>query len=145
MAGQTPLLGDQLGPDALVELLDTVPVQNRLPVREAGGAGGPERYPRHCLHTTGDGDVVGAGDHRVRGRLDGLLPRTAGAVDGHTGHRLRPARGQHTEPGNVAGLVAELGDTPPHHIVDEHRINTGTPYQFGQHQRGQVHRVHPGE
>ena len=61
------------------------------------------------------------------------------------GHRLRPARGEHGVAGDVDGLLADLRDAPPDHVVDEGGVEAGALGQRPQHVRRQVDRVDAGQ
>src|SRR5690242_6781766 len=45
----------------------------------------------------------------------------------------------------VRGLVAHLVDATPQHVINELRVHARPLGQRGEHDRGQVHRVHVGQ
>ena len=92
-----PLVGDQLGGDALRHepALVGVASADARPERIAELAVGHRRSHRHAGHHLDagrDDDVVGAGDHALGGEVGGLLARSALAVDRRAGHRVRASR-----------------------------------------------------
>src|SRR6516162_7590800 len=53
--------------------------------------------------------------------------------------------GQHREPRDVAGLVADLGHAAPDDVVHEGGVQPGAARDLGEHQRRQVDRMHSGQ
>ena len=76
----------------------------------------------HGLDAGGDRDVVGAGHHALGGEVEGLLRRTALAVDGRGGHRLGPPGGEHGVAADVERLLGDLHDAAHDHVVDQGRV-----------------------
>ena len=106
VAVDRPLVGDQLGRDALRHQPALVGVARAEPRAErvavlAVGHRRAHRHPGHHLDTAGDDDVVRAGDHALGREVRGLLARPALAVDGRAGHRLGPPGGEHGVAGDV--------------------------------------------
>ena len=100
LAGEAPLVGDQLGRDALRHEAADRRRSGRRPSGRTGsrlavGHRGAHRHAGHDLDAGGDDDVVGAGDHALGGEVGRLLRRAALAVDGGAGHRLGEAGGEH--------------------------------------------------
>ena len=124
LARQVPLLGDELGRDALGhEAADgLVALHHRGAERRADVLHHHRRAHRHEAHdldTRGDDDVVRAGDHALRGEVGRLLRRAALPVDRRSGHGLRPARGEHGVAPDVGALRADLHDATHDHVVDD--------------------------
>ena len=102
LAGDVPLLGDQLRAAELRDLLIAVAMQPAL--RFVGRRGEPElladdhrrrdRDLAHVLHAACHDQVGGARHDRLCAKGNRLLAGTALAVDGDTGHLFRIARGQ---------------------------------------------------
>ena len=93
---EVPLVGDQLGGDALRNEAALVGVagadrRTERPAELAVGHRRPHRHTGHHLHAPGDDDVVGAGDDPLGGEVGGLLAGAALAVDRRAGDGLRPA------------------------------------------------------
>ena len=126
LAGDAPLVGDQLGRDALRHEPALVGVAGADLRAErvaelAVGHRGAHRHTGHHLDAGGDDDVVGAGDHALGGEVGGLLAGPALAVDGRARHVLRPAGGEHGVAGDVHALLADLHHAAHDDVVDERR------------------------
>src|SRR3546814_19944391 len=74
------------------------------------------------LDATGDRDVIGAGDHALRGEVRSLLARTALPVDRGAGDALGETSGEKRRAGDVECLVADLADASGDHVVDDGRV-----------------------
>ena len=143
VAGDAPLVGDQLGRDALRHEAALVGVAGADlgPERVAElavGHRGTHRHTGHHLDAGGDDDVVGAGDHALGGEVGGLLARPALAVDGGAGDVLRPAGGEHGVAGDVDALLADLHHAAHDDVVDERRVDAGAVDERLQRLRGEV-------
>ena len=66
-------------------------------------------------------------------------------VDGGPGNAFRPTGGQHRIAADVAGLVADLGDAAPHHVVDDLGTDAGAFHELVEDDRGQVGGMHAGK
>ena len=91
LARERPLLGDQLGRDALRHEVGIPLVQPR---RRTGRLPSDRRAHRHAAHALDAGrdhDVVRARDHTLRGEVDRLLRRAALPVDRRAGHGVGEA------------------------------------------------------
>ena len=121
---QAPLGGDQLGADALRHKAFGVSLLERL--AEWIGARQDRRSHRDARHRFDarcDDDVVRAGDHALRGEMDGLLAASALPVDRRTRYRLGKSRGQQGVARDVDGLIAHLCHGAGDHVVDQHRVD----------------------
>ena len=126
LAGQVPLLGDQLRAAELRDLLIAVAVQPLLGFVGRRGeaellADDHRRRDRdlaHVLHAAGHDHVRGTRHDRLRAKGNGLLAGTALPVDGDAGNLFGIAGGQPREPGDVAGLPADRVDTAGDDVVD---------------------------
>ena len=124
LAGEAPLLGDDLGRDALGHEAADVGVAQAHGVAEREAdvldhGRGAHRHEAHDLDAGGDDDVVGAGHDALGGEVGRLLGRAALAVDGGGGHRLGPAGGEHGVAADVERLGADLHDAAHDHVVDQ--------------------------
>ncbi len=127
VARQAPLLGDDLGRDALGHQPADVGIAqaHRLAEREADvldhgrGAHGDHA---HDLDAGGDDDVVGPGHHALGGEMGRLLRRTALTVDGGRRDRLGPAGGQHRVAPDVERLRPDLHHAAHDDVVDERGV-----------------------
>ncbi|GAA3150872.1 hypothetical protein GCM10017687_80610 [Streptomyces echinatus] len=106
---------------------------------------GPHRHPAHRLHATGDDEVIGAGQHSLRGEVHGLLGGTALAVHGGRRDRLGEAGGEDGVAGGVHGLLADLVDGAADHVVDQRGVDAGALDQGAQGVREELHGVDVGE
>ena len=146
VAGDAPLVGDQLGRDALRHEPTLVGVAGAdlRAERVAELAVGHRRAHRHAGHhldAGGDDDVVGAGDHALGGEVGGLLAGAALAVDRRAGHLLRPAGGEDGVAGDVHALLADLHHAAHHDVVDDRRIDAGAVDERLERLGGEVDRV----
>ncbi|GAA2358556.1 hypothetical protein GCM10010170_052330 [Dactylosporangium salmoneum] len=89
--------------------------------------------------------LVLTGDDSGGAEVDGLLSRSASAVDGRARHLLRPAGGEQCHPADVARLVSHLADAPPDDVVDVGRGDAATLDESGQDDRGQIGRMSSGQ
>jgi hypothetical protein len=153
-ARELPPAGDALGADALVEVaagelaageVGPVALAHQRPVQAAEIAARAERHPCHRLDAAGHDQVVLPAHHHARREVERALARAARAVDRGPGHRLGPARREHGVAADLRGLVAHLVDAAPQHVVDELGVDPRALRQRGEHDRGQVHRVHVGQ
>lgn len=144
-AGETPAFGDEFGSDALAELESVVAGDRGGTVGLSRGPVRAERYPAHGLDATRDDEVVLSRHHGMRGLVDRLLAGAAGPVDRDRRDVFGPAGGEHGEPADVAGLVADLGDTAPDHVVDRAGVDAGALDERLQHLGRQIRRVDRGE
>ena len=146
LAGDAPLLGDQLGGDALGHEAALVGVAGADLGAErvaelAVGHRRPHRHTGHHLDAGGDDDVVGAGDHALGGEVGGLLARPALAVDGGARDVLGPAGGEHGVAGDVHALLADLHHAAHDDVVDDRRVDAGAVDERLQRLGGEVDRV----
>jgi hypothetical protein len=144
-AGEPPLLGDHLGRQTLVEGEVVVAGQDLRTVRHPGGPGRTKRDAAHQLDAAGDDDILLARHHRVHGEVESLLAGTARPVDRGPGDALGPAGGQDGVAPDIAGLVTDLGNAAPDHVVDDRRVDTGAFQQFIEHDCGQVGWMYAGQ
>ena len=145
-AGDRPLVGDQLGRLTLCDQAAPARVSSahRRAERESVLSidhRRPHRNPRHQLDAGRDRDVIGAGDHPLRGEVDRLLARPALAVDRRAGDLLRPAGGEHGVTPDVDALLADLHHAPHDDVVDVGRIDSGPIDDRVERRGGQVDRV----
>jgi hypothetical protein len=122
LAGDVPLLGDDLGRGALHDHAahGGVALHDLGAHREAaGGDRGAHGGGGHDLDAGGDHDVVGPGHDALGGEVGRLLRRAALAVDGGGGHGVGPAGGEHGGAADVDRLVADLHDAAHDHVLDE--------------------------
>ena len=150
LAGQAPLVRDELGRDALGDEAAHVGVALVDPgaEREAELAvtdGGAHRHLAHDLDAGGHHDVGGAGDDGLGGEVGGLLGRPALAVDGGGGHGLGPAGGQHGVAADVDRLGAGLHHAPHDHVLDDAGIDAGSLGEGVEDLGRQVGGMPPGE
>jgi len=88
-------------------------------VFEAVGDVAADRDGRHVLHPGGHNHVLDAAHDRLGSKVDGLLGRTALAVDGGARDALRDALGaQHHVAADVARLAAQLAHAPDDDVID---------------------------
>jgi len=66
-----------------------------------------------------------ASDQPRRGEVNRLLRGTALPVDRDACDRLRPSGREHSGPGDVVGLLTDLADTSPDHVIDDSRVQPG--------------------
>ena len=148
LARDAPLVGDHLGPDALA-LQAAVPllvvVAGHHPRAEGEAEVAHDRRAHrgvgHALDARRDGDVVGAGHDALGGEVDGLLRRSALAVDRRGGHRLGPARRQHRVAADVERLLGDLHDAAHDDVVDQRRVELVALGDGLERLGGQVHGV----
>src|SRR5580704_15067268 len=86
---------------------------------------GAHRDPAHRLDAARHHHVVLAADEAGGGEVDRLLAGAALPVDGHPGHRQRPAGREHGVAGDVEGLLADLADAAPNDVVHHLRVHPG--------------------
>ena len=103
------------------------------------------RRTRHRLDPARDGEVVTAGDHALRREVHGLLGRAALPVDAGGRDALRQPGRDPRVAGDVAPLLAYLGDAAADHVVDPLGIHLGTIQQLLQRERQQVGGVPAGQ
>jgi hypothetical protein len=140
-AGDAPLVGNQLGAGALIRE-HTVASGEQRAGRILAGQGGAHRHPAHRLDPTGDHDVVVARDQAGRGEVHRLLGGAALTVDRRPGHALRPTCTEDRIAGDVEGLLADLGDTTPDHVIDDDRVDATSLCERAEHIGGQIGRVY---
>ena len=153
LAGDVPLLGDQLRTAELRDLLVAVAVQPALGL--VGGRGEPElladdhrrrdRDLAHVLHAAGHDQIGGAGHDRLCAKGNGLLAGTALPVDGDTGHLFGIAGGQPRQPGDVAGLRSDGVDAAGDHVVDRAGVDVDAVEQAAPRRRSEVDGMHAGQ
>ena len=76
------------------------------------------RGPRHGLDPATDHEVLVAGEDAHRSKGDGLLPRTAEAVEGDARRVEGPARVEGGHASDIHRVIAASGPTPHDHVVD---------------------------
>ena len=130
LAAEPPLLGEQLGRDALRD--DVVAVGDEA--REVAAVR-PHRDARHHLHAGGDDDVELSCGDRGRGVQVRLHRRAALTVDGRPRDVDRPAGGQHGHPADVPALFADLRHAAHLHVVDPARVEADPLDEPVQHLR----------
>ena len=138
---------------ARAELRDLLVAVARLPARASSenGVSWPygltgehrahDRDLAHVLHAAGDDEVGGARHHALRGEVDGLLRRTALAVDGGAGHVLGEAGDQPAGAGDVAGLRADAVDVAEDDVVDRAGVDAGALDERLDRVRAEIGRV----
>ena len=98
----------------LVAGVDEPPAERRVVDRPVAaregrvGLRGDERRAGHRLDAAGDEEVAVAGDHGMAGADDRGEPRCAEPIDGDARDRVRQAREQRGEAGDVAVVLARL-------------------------------------
>src|SRR3954468_21203789 len=148
LAGDAPLLGDELGTVELVDRLVAVardpalrPAE-RVGLLQADGSGGAEgradRDLAHVLHAAGDDDVLGAAHHALGCEVQRLLARPALAVDRRTGHLFGEARSQPRPGGDVACLRAGGFEAAEHDVFDDSRVDAAASDELLEHVCAQV-------
>ena len=122
-AGDAAALGDSLGSG---ELVGHVEIPGFRPDDRAVRAGvGTQADPAHRLDPAGDADVDGARGNQSRYQVVGLLSATALAVDGRRAHLFGHSRRQPGDPGDVVGLLAELGHAAADDLLDVAAVDPG--------------------
>src|SRR5690606_26164740 len=116
LAGDVPLLGDQLGAAELGDLVGAVAVVPALRADErrveavflAREHGGRDRDGAHVLHAGRDDHLGGAAHDGLGAEVDGLLAGTALAVDGDAGDLFGVAGREPHGAADIAGLGADV-------------------------------------
>ena len=117
LAGQVPLLGDQLGRDPLHD--DLVALQE---LWGQVAAVRPHRHPGHHLDARRDNEVELPGPHG-RGRVEvALHGRPALAIDARAAHGVRPAGDERHHPADVPALLADLRHAAELDVLDLGRV-----------------------
>ena len=153
LAAELPLVGDHLGAAELRDLLVSVA---RFPAAATGpwvgaavGLAGRERAQdrelTHLLHAAGDDEVRRAAHDGLGGEMYGLLGRSALAVDGDTGHRLRKAGCECRCAGDVAGLGTDVVQTAEDDVIDRGGVHVVSTDDGLDDMRGHVGRMFGGE
>src|SRR5436305_7259927 len=88
-------LGQHLRADALIEMDIVIALHHCRTKRFAGTVSGGSAHgnARHALNAASDSDVIASGNHTLRGKMNGLLARSAVAIDRGAGNRSREACG----------------------------------------------------
>ena len=73
-----------------------------------------------------------------------LLAGATLAIDGDSGHGLRPTGGQDRGAGDVEGLFTGLHHATPDHVIDDLGVDAGPLRQTVEHLRRELSRVHAG-
>ena len=79
----------------------------------------PHRHATHRLDTGRNYDVVDTGHDALGREVGGLLTRSTLPVDGDSWHRFGPSGTECRVPSDVERLLADLGDAPHDHVVDQ--------------------------
>ena len=150
LPADVPLLGDQLRAAELADLLLAValdPARALAPgahALEHRGVG-VDRDDRHVLDARRDHHVLRAREHGLRGEVQRLLGRPAGAVDRRPGHVLgeagREPRGAPDDP----RLRAQLAHAAHEDVVDGAGVDARALHEGRQRVRAEVGGVHVGE
>src|SRR4051812_45087293 len=148
LAGDAPLLGDELGAVELVDRLVAVardpalrPAEGVGLLQSDGGGGAEGRADRdlaHVLHAAGDDDVLGAAHDALGGEVQGLLARAALAVDRRTGHLFRQTGGQPRGAGDVARLRPQRVEAAEDDVFDHRGVDAGPADELFEDVRPQV-------
>ncbi len=77
--------------------------------------------------------------------MDGLLRRPALTINRRAGNRLRPSGREHRAAPDVPGLLTDLGDAAPDHVVHIGWIESGAVGERSEHVGGQIDRVDAGQ
>ena len=101
------------------------------------------RHPAHRLDPARDGDVVGAGEHALRGEVDRLLRRAALPVDRGGRHVLGQPGADPRVAGHVGRLLAHLGHAAADDVVDPLGIDPGALDELGQREAEEIGGVPP--
>jgi hypothetical protein len=143
-AGDSPLVGDALGPFELRGHLVAVEVglRDRHAEAELLRRVDADRDAAHDLDAAGDGGVDDAGPDEGSGEVGGLLAAAALGVDGGGRRGERQACGQPRSAGDVEALLADLADAAAHDLSDLSRIDAGAIDQRLLHDAEQLGRVH---
>src|SRR5579859_7629359 len=80
--------------------------------------GRSHRYSGHYLDAAADGDIIGAANDALRGKVDGLLTRSTLAVNSGTWNGLRETGGKGCVTPDVEALLAHLHYATGDHIFD---------------------------
>src|ERR1051326_127751 len=110
--------------DALAEVDAAVALHHRRTNRLAGTVSGGSAHgnTRHAFNAAADGDVIAAGDHALRGKMNGLLGGAALAIDGGAGNGLRKAGGEDSVACDIGSLLTDLHDAAGNHVVNTRGI-----------------------
>src|SRR5262249_29274816 len=135
---EAPLLGDQLGGDALRH--DVVTLRETRRQRSVAGATGvrAHRHARHVLDATGDDDVVLAGHDALCREVGGLLAGAAHPIERGPAHIEGQAGDQRGIARNVEALLAELVDAAKNDVLHLGRVHADAADEITQDQRREV-------
>src|SRR5882724_6980743 len=113
-----------LSADALIEMNAVIALHHRGTKRLARAicSGGAHGNTRHALNAAADSNVITAGNHALRGKMNGLLAGAALAINGSAGNRFREAGGEHRVASDVSCLLADLHYAAGNHVVDARGI-----------------------
>ena len=142
-AGEATATSDPLRGGELVGHVD-VPRLGADPGAIRPGVG-TQAHPAHRLDAAGDPDVDGPGGDQTGDQVVGLLGAAALAVDGGRAGLLGQPGGQPGHPGDVVGLLAELGDAPADDLFDLAGIDPGLVHEGLLHRPEQLGGVQSGE
>src|SRR3989442_1752755 len=128
------LVRDEVGGNPLLH--DLVFLEQLRAERSGVGA---QRDAGHHLDPARDDDVVLARHDLHRGEVERLQSGGAHPVHAGPGNRLRKARDQWREAGDVQSLFVDLGDAAQHDVLDDLRLHPGavrerpkdTPHSHG--------------
>src|SRR5579859_6842410 len=136
LAGHTVLPRDQLGGDALGhEVIELGQLWREWRARR--DCVGAHRHAAHRLDSAGDGHVAHTRLDEVGREMNGLLARSALAVNRGRGRREWKAGGQPRVASDVEALLAGLAHAAKHDVIDLARLDARAPHELLQHQRGE--------
>ena len=139
LTADLPAFGEDLGdaelhPQLAVDDAEKVLAEGALAALGVRG----HRRARHRFDTACDGEVVVAGLDAGGHEVHRLLGRSALAVDGGRRHLPREARSDPRVAGDVASLLARLGDAAADDVVDPFGVDAGALEQALQGEAEQV-------
>src|SRR5579859_5494742 len=109
-ASELVTLGQHLRADTLIEMDIVITLHHRRTKRLAGtvGDGSAHGNARHTFNAAADGDVIAAGDHALRGKMNGLLAGSALTIDRGSGDGFGESRSKNSVAPDVSCLLADL-------------------------------------
>ena len=146
LARDPPLVGEHLR-DPELDAERVVGVREEVGTERSDAAAGVRRHrrARHRLDAARDPDVVRAGDHALRDEVRRLLRRAALPVDARRRDAPRQSGRDPGVAGDVAALLARLGDAAADDVVDQRGIEVVAVDHRAQHETEQIGGVPAGE
>jgi hypothetical protein len=104
-----------------------------------------DRDLAHVLHAAGHDEVGRAAHHGLRREMNGLLRRSALAIDRRSGDLVGEPRGEPTRARDVPRLRADGVDAAEDHVVDGDGVDPAPRDERLNHVRPEIGGVHLGE